>query len=79
MKASQQQQMDEWMTVKDVMKMLQISKSSVYRLVQKRVLQHYKPRFGLRFKRADVRAYLERCCVEAINDENIYGSKKTQR
>lgn len=57
------------------MEWLRVSRSAVYRLVEKRLVRFYKTRSGLRFNQADICEYLEVCRIEAIN-EHEYGGKK---
>jgi excisionase family DNA binding protein len=73
---SQQNESQVLLTVEDVMQILSVSKKSVYRLVEHREIRHHKIRSGLRFRYVDLQEYLDRCCVEAINDEYVYGEKE---
>lgn len=63
------------LTVKDVMKLLNISQSSVYRLIDNRTIAFYKIKSGLRFRKSDIDSYLASCRFEAFH-ENEYGSTK---
>jgi excisionase family DNA binding protein len=49
---------EKMMTVKDVMDFLQISRSSVYRLIEKKAFPVYKVEGNTRFKRDDIEEYL---------------------
>lgn len=55
------------LTVQDVMKILQISQSSVYRMVDTRVIACYKIRSGLRFSEEDILKYLEETKIKPIH------------
>lgn len=63
------------LTVKDVMELFQISQSSVYRMIEKRLVRFYKINSGLRFQRSDIDSYLLSCRTEAMN-EHVYESSK---
>ncbi len=78
MKAShgQTEEQNGLMTVTDVAGYLGISKSSVYRMIEKRVIPFYKIRSGVRFERSDITTYLNQCRYEAFNHENDYGGTK---
>lgn len=64
------------LTVKDVGVLLSISRASVYRLVEKRLIPFYKLRSGLRFRVEDVESYLDGCRYEAFTNKNEYGDTK---
>jgi excisionase family DNA binding protein len=66
---------NELLTVKELAQLLKISQSSVYRMVEKRVLSFHKIQSGLRFYRNDVDEYLNSCRFEVIDNEHVYGSK----
>jgi excisionase family DNA binding protein len=51
---------EKMMTVKDVMDFLQISRSSVYRLIKKKAFPAYKIEGNTRFKRGDIEEYLNK-------------------
>lgn len=63
------------LTVKEVAEMLGVTSSSVYRMVDKRVIASYRIRSGLRFQLQDVVEYLNSCRREAIRHEHAYGQK----
>jgi excisionase family DNA binding protein len=63
------------LTVTDVMDLFRVSKSSVYRMIEQRLVPFFKIKSGLRFQRSDIDAYLAQCRTEAIN-EHEYGSSK---
>ncbi|OGL77072.1 hypothetical protein A3E97_01595 [Candidatus Uhrbacteria bacterium RIFCSPHIGHO2_12_FULL_47_12] len=67
---------DQLLTVEELGAYLKISKSSVYRMIERRLIPFFKIRSGLRFDIADVEKYLLSCRTEAMNDENVYGSLK---
>ncbi len=64
------------LTVEELGAHLKISKSSVYRMIERRLIPFFKIRSGLRFDMADVEKYLLSCRTEAMNDENVYGRNK---
>jgi len=49
-------------------KFLNISKTSVYRLMSSRVLSFYKVGHNIRFKRSDVLEYLEKNCIKSLDE-----------
>ena len=68
--------MDELLDVSDLMRILSISQSSAYRMVEKRIIPFYRIRSGLRFKYSDVQDYLHSCRFEAVGNEHVYGNTK---
>ena len=56
-------------TPEDLMKLLNISKSSVYRLVDKRSIPFYKIGGNLRFSIIDIEGYLNKVKVEPIKKQ----------
>lgn len=54
------------LTVKELDSLLRISATSVYRLVERRLLPFYRLPRGLRFNRKDVESYLNNCRVESV-------------
>lgn len=56
------------LTLDEVAKLLRVSKTSVYRLVQRRVLRFYRVSGLLRFDHADVETFLGAGCVEPMGD-----------
>jgi len=54
------------LTVNELAAYLKISKTSVYRLIEKRQIPFYKVKGGLRFTEQDVLKYLERNRVEPM-------------
>lgn len=64
------------LTVEELGAYLKISKSSVYRMIERRLIPFFKIRSGLRFDIVDVEKYLLSCRTEAMNDENVYGGLK---
>ena len=63
-------------TPEDLMKLLNISKSSVYRLVDKRSIPFYKIGGNLRFSIDDIEGYLNTVKIEPINKRYEYIQKK---
>lgn len=72
--STEQPKSHEYMLVSEVAELLRISESSVYRMVEKRLVRFFKIRSGLRFRRLDIEEYLESCCFETA--ENEYDSTK---
>lgn len=62
------------LTVEEVAKLFKILKSSVYRMVESRIIPYYKLRSGLRFAEEDVVQYLESQRVKP-RDEWFYLDK----
>lgn len=54
------------LTPNDVMEILNISKTGIYRLVDKRAIPYYRVGGSLRFDRKDVREFLERNKVNSM-------------
>ena len=54
----------------DVAKMLNISKTCVYRLKDQRIIPFFKVGGSVRFRMSDIKSYLERIRVKSI-DENM--------
>lgn len=54
------------LTPDEVADILRISKTGVYRLVERRVMRFYKISGVLRFDRRDIEAYIRRSCVEPM-------------
>jgi excisionase family DNA binding protein len=69
MKASDDKQSmsEALLTVKDVMGLLNISQSSVYRLIDNRNVTFFKIKSGLRFRRSDIDSYLTSCRFDAFS------------
>mgnify|MGYP000950884385 CR=1 FL=1 len=63
-------------TPEDLMKFLNISKSSVYRLVDKRSIPFYKIGGNLRFSIDDIEGYLNTVKIEPIEKQYEYIQKK---
>lgn len=55
------------LTLEEVAGMLRVSKSTLYRLVERREIRFYRLPGSLRFAEEDVRAYLRNNCVERMN------------
>jgi len=55
------------MTVEEVGKFFRISQSSVYRMIENRLIPFYKIQSGLRFSEDDLIEYLEKCKFESID------------
>jgi len=58
----------EFYTVKDLAKLLQVTEMTVYRMIRRGDLPHYKIGRSKRFRHDDVEAFLEKCRVSAVND-----------
>ncbi len=54
------------LTPDETAQLLRVSKSSVYRLVERREIPFYRLRGNLRFDQGDIDAYLERCRVGPV-------------
>jgi len=54
--------------VDDVAATLGLSRASVYRLIEGRLIRFYRLRRYIRFRRSDVDAYLERSLVRPLNE-----------
>ena len=65
------------LTPSDLAKMLNISMSTVYRLVEKRLLPFYKMGGSLRFKIDEVMAYIAKCRVMPAYE--MYEHTKTKK
>ena len=75
---SQKPEDHEYMNVEQSSDFLQIAKSTLYNKVHKREIPHFKFKGSLRFKRADLRIYLEKGKVITSEEkqwivENIVG------
>ena len=55
----------EFLTTEQLADFLGISKTSVYRLISRRLIPFYKLGHNVRFKKADVLEYLERNCIRS--------------
>lgn len=53
------------LTVKELSKILRVSETSIYRLVERRSIPFHRLPRGLRFKKQDVDEYLRKCRVES--------------
>lgn len=69
-------QPESLLTTKQLGDYLGVSKSSVYRMIERREIPFYKLRCGLRFRLSDVEKFLEENLVVPIKNENEYGSTK---
>ncbi len=54
------------LVVPEVAKMLDVSTATLYRLVERRCIAHYRIPGGLRFRQEDIDAYLARRHVESV-------------
>lgn len=61
--------LDNLITPNELSKLLKISKSSVYRLVDTRTLTFYKVGGNLRFSRKDIESYLNVSKIEPIQKQ----------
>ena len=66
---SQKPEQHEYMNVEQAIEFLQIAKSTLYNKVHKREIPHFKFNGSLRFKRADLRIYLEKGKVITSEEE----------
>lgn len=55
----------EFLTTEQLAELLGISKTSIYRLISRRLIPFYKLGHNVRFKKADVLEYLERNCIRS--------------
>lgn len=67
---------DKLLTPDDLVARLQVSKTTVYRLVEARQIPFFRVAGSLRFAHRDVQQYLLKNRVASIN-EQPYGSTKT--
>lgn len=58
----------ELIGVKELAKYLGISQASVYRMIERHSIRFYRLARYIRFRRADVEAYLASCLVEPMNE-----------
>jgi len=58
----------EILTPNDLADFLRVSRTTVYRLVESRDIKFYKVGGSLRFNKADVELYLDKNCVESIQN-----------
>jgi excisionase family DNA binding protein len=63
----EQFQATEFMTPNEVSALLRVSKTSVYRMVENRVIVFYRIRGQLRFKRSDINHFIDGQCQPAIS------------
>ena len=56
------------LTLDEVAELLRVSKTSVYRLVERRALRFYRVSGLLRFDNADIEAFLGAGCVEPVGN-----------
>ena len=55
------------LTLDEVAELLRVSKTSVYRLVERRAVRFYRVSGLLRFDHADIEAFLGAGCVEPVD------------
>ena len=67
----------ELLDVLELADFLRISRASVYRLVERRLIPFHRLPRGLRFRRDDIEGFLSRCRVETL--ENEYEYQKIQK
>ncbi len=58
--------LEKLLTTKDLAIFLSISKSTVYRLIERREIPFCKVRGSVRFDKKDIKSYLQRNRVESI-------------
>ena len=68
----------ELLTPDELAQMLKISKSSVYRLIEKRVIRFHKVMGSIRFDKGDILSFLENNRVEVVG-QHTYGSTKNKK
>lgn len=56
-----------FLTPDEVASLLRISKTGVYRLVERRAIRFYRISGVLRFDRADIEAFIRQGCVESVS------------
>lgn len=56
----------EFLTTEQLAELLNLSKTSIYRLIGRRLIPFYKLGHNVRFKRSDVLEYLEKNCIKLI-------------
>ena len=66
---SQKPEVHEYMNVEQAIEFLQIAKSTLYNKVHKKEVPHFKFKGSLRFKRANLRTYLEEGKVDTVEQE----------
>ena len=57
------------LTLDEVAELLRVSKTSVYRLVERRAVRFYRVSGLLRFDHADIEAFLSAGCVESMGEK----------
>ena len=57
----------EFLTTEQLAGYLNISKTSIYRLIGNRLIPFYKLGHNIRFKKADVLEYLEQNCLKPMS------------
>jgi excisionase family DNA binding protein len=58
----------KFLTLDEVAELLRVSKTSVYRLVERRALRFYRVSGLLRFNQADIEVFLGAGCVEPMGE-----------
>jgi len=56
----------EFLTTDQLAELLSLSKTSIYRLISRRLIPFYKLGHNVRFKRSDVLEYLDKNCIKSI-------------
>lgn len=56
----------EFLTTEQLAELLSLSKTSIYRLIGRRLIPFYKIGHNIRFKKSDVLEYLNKNCVKSI-------------
>ena len=57
------------LNVDELARLLRLSRTSVYRLVERRLIPFFRLPRGLRFSKTDVEAYLRKTRVNSVEDE----------
>ena len=67
------------LSVKEVGKILNISKSTLYRIIARGTLPHLRISSALRFSPADLEQYLTSCRVAAVGFEDVKTSLRIEK
>ena len=63
------------LNVEELAELLRVSKTSIYRLVERRQIPFHRLPRGLRFNRQDIQAFLDKTHVDSV-DRTTYERKK---
>ncbi len=56
----------EFLNTNDLAELLKISKTSVYRLISRRLIPFYKIGHNIRFEKSDVLKFIQQNCINSI-------------